>query len=183
MPLIIDGNNLLHTPMPPSLAGLEEAGLCRLLARGPWAGEAMTVVCDGVPGVLSLRESPEPGVALVFAGANHEADDVIIAMIAADSAPRRLVVVSNDREIRQAARRRRAHVWSCEQLIHALSASISGKGATMPAARKGDIGPLDEDQVARWMKQFGVKGDEVDVKTQPWWDPMLDELDESTDNP
>jgi len=96
-------------------------------------------------------------------------------MVDKDTAPKRLIVVSDDREIRKAARRRRSRTWSCAQMIHALSASMSGNLTSMPYAHEGDVAPLDERQVELWMKQFGVKGDEADTNDLPWYDPDIDE--------
>jgi hypothetical protein len=179
MPLIVDANNLLHTTMPQPLAGLDESRLCALLARGPWAGDRVTVVCDGVGGPLDMRASPSDRVELRFAGPNRTADDVIIAMIDADTAPRRLVVVSNDREIRRAARRRRARAWSCEMLIGELARTGAGgdrSSAGLPADE-----PLDSGQVDHWLEQFGLDGDQPidpNERRRRLWDfDMDDQLD------
>lgn len=179
MPLIIDANNLLHTTMPQPLAGLNETRLCALLARGPWAGDRVTVVCDGASGTLDMRCSPSDAVELRFAGHRQTADDVIIAMIDADSAPRRLVVVSNDREIRRAARRRRARAWTCEMLIGELARTAAG-GDRTSSDRPTDQ-PLDRGQVDHWLEQFGIDGDkpiDPDEPRRRLWDfDRDDELD------
>ena len=104
MPLLIDCYNVLHAQKPVSLAGLEEASLCALLAASPWARSGVTVVCDGRPKPHSptpgeLASSPGGGVELIFSGPGRSADDVIIGLIEKDSAPRRLTVVSSDRTI------------------------------------------------------------------------------------
>ena len=184
MPLIIDGNNLLHSPMPPVLAGLEELGLCRLLARGPWRRQRVVVVCDGEPGPLRRVDSPEADVELIYSGPNHSADDRIIAMIDADSAPRRLVVVSDDREIQRAARRRRAKVCSTGQFIYQLVAvaragtkgSAGGAGGAGAAAdAKGHAAQLDIADVNTWLERFGLDGEEpLDEPAEPWTDVPVD---------
>ncbi len=180
MPLIIDANNLLHTTMPQPLAGLDESRLCALLARGPWAGDRVTVVCDGTGGsALDRRESPTDAVELRFAGHRRTADDVIIAMIDADTAPRRLVVVSNDREIRKAARRRRARAWSCEMLIGELARTAAASDRTSSGSPADQ--PLDSGQVDHWLEQFGLDGDQPidpgERRRRPWDFEMDDELD------
>jgi len=179
MPLIIDANNLLHTTMPQPLAGLDETRLCALLARGPWAGDHVTVVCDGAGSAMDMRASPSDAVDLRFAGHSRTADDVIIAMIDADSAPRRLVVVSNDREIRRAARRRRARAWSCEMLIGELARTAATSDRAV-SDRPADQ-PLDRKQVDHWLEQFGVDGDKPidpdEPQRRPWDFELDDELD------
>ena len=154
MPLLIDCYNVLHVTMPPSLAGLDEAGLCRALARSGLHGQKMTVVCDGRVKPHGPAESPVDGVDLVYSGPRASADDVIIRLIDADSAPRRLIVVSNDRQIQKAARRRRAKVMPAEELIRLLATS----GTARPASGGKPTGALPPDEVERWLVDFGLDG-------------------------
>ena len=173
MPLLIDCYNLLHAPMPPSLAGLEEDGLCRRLAVSLWAGGGISVVCDGVvkPGTPAF--SPVPQVQLIYSGPGRSADDVIIEMIDADSSPRRLYVVSDDREIQKAARRRRCQVLSTGSFIRTLAASRPPSGTASAAGRSRAA--LSPNQVDAWLQQFGIDpaaAPEEAVELSP---PVLDE--------
>ena len=161
MPLLIDCYNVLHAQKPVSLAGLEEASLCALLAASPWARSGVTVVCDGRPKPHSptpgeLASSPGGGVELIFSGPGRSADDVIIGLIEKDSAPRRLTVVSSDRTIRKAARRRRARDWSSEEFLSRLAKAARSPGPDGSSAGKPDAGPLPRDQVNRWLDAFGI---------------------------
>ncbi len=159
MPLLIDCYNLLRATMPPPLAGLDEAGLCELLARAPWAQRGCTVVCDGQP----KPHSPDPGamrargVELVHAGPGGDADSVIIRRIDVDSAPRRLKVVTDDRAIVRAARRRRAVVWSTGQCIGKLASVAARPLGTGPSPGKPGGGSLTSEQVDYWMREMGIK--------------------------
>ncbi len=155
MTLLIDCYNLLHVPMPPSLAGLDEAWLCRLLARSRYRSGGIVVVCDGVAKPGGPNESAVPEVDLVFSGPARSADDVIVALVHKHSAPRRLTVVSNDRQIQKAARRRRARISTCEQLVHEL---LHGDGDSSDRTDDGKPGPqtLSDEQVGYWSAQFGV---------------------------
>jgi uncharacterized protein len=111
MPVLIDGNNLLYAALeidperPPS-----RSTLCLLLAQ--WArktGEKVAIVFDGPPpNAAFLEQISVPGIAVRFSGVGVKADDVIERLINADSAARLLLVVSTDREVRRAARRRKA---------------------------------------------------------------------------
>ncbi len=96
MPLLIDCYNVLHQPMPPSLAGLDEGGLCLALARSRWARTPAKVICDGMVKPSMASASPVEGIDLIYSGRGKSADSLIIELIEADSAPRRLVVVSSD---------------------------------------------------------------------------------------
>jgi predicted RNA-binding protein with PIN domain len=158
MPLLVDCYNVLHAEMPPSLAGLDEAGLCIALSRSRWAGQRVVVVCDGRVKPHGPAASPKEGVELVYSGPRCTADDVIIEMIGADSAPRRLAVVSNDRQIQKAARRRRCQVISCEEFIRGLAGdqASGGKKKAEAGASRRPSGPLTPGQVDFWLKEFGV---------------------------
>jgi predicted RNA-binding protein with PIN domain len=155
MPVLIDCYNLLHTTMPPTLAGLDERGLCRVLARSRFAGERITIVCDGKPKPHAPAGSTD-GISLIYSGPTRTADDVIVAKIRSDTAPRRLIVVSSDRQIQAAARRRRANVFSSQQFIHLLA---PGAANDQPAAGR-PTGSLTDDQVERWLAEFGLGDDE-----------------------
>jgi len=117
----------------------------------------VTVVCDGRP----KPHSPDPdtidGVGLVFSGSSRSADDVIIELIEKNSAPRRLTVVSSDRAIRKAARRRRARDVSSEDFLKRLASAIrSGKNTGTASPGKPDSGALPDEQVDRWLDWFGI---------------------------
>ncbi len=163
MPLLIDCYNVLHADMPPILAGLDEAGLCVALSRSPWARGRTTIVCDGKVKPHSPAESPVQGVELIYSGPDRSADDVIMDMIDADTAPRRLVVVSNDHQIQKAARRRRCKVLPVEEFISRLAAAQEQQVATGRSRARGGApkpsgkrsGPLGPNEVAFWLKQFG----------------------------
>ena len=154
MPLFIDCYNLLHADMPPSLAGLEEDGLCRLLAASPWAGDRIVVVCDGVVKPGTPRVSPVSQVELIYSGKDRTADDVIIQMVVAYSAPRSMYVVTDDREIRAAVRRRKAQVISTGSFIRALATTPPSSSRPSPVARHRPTLPAGE--VNAWLEEFGI---------------------------
>lgn len=164
MPLIVDCYNVLHATMPPMLAGLDEGGLCRALARTTWArgaygggGGGITVVADGRPKPLRAAESPVPEVDLVFAGSHRSADDLIIQLINQHSAPRRLTVVSSDRQIRAAARRRKARDLPSDDFIDKLVHQLARNPHGPPPPRRPNIAPLPPELVQRWKKHFGFR--------------------------
>ena len=176
MPLVVDGYNVTHSPLPPQLAGLDEARLCRLLAASPWAGGGITVVCDGRPKPAGAVESPVGEVRLIYSGQRRSADDVILEMIRTETAPRRLTVVSNDREIQKAARRRRCRVLASDRLIRALTACARtphrpSKSRPIPGRK---ITPLTETEIHHWLEQFGIETDDDERSDRPWWEYGLD---------
>lgn len=156
MAFLIDGNNVLHCPMPPMLAGLDEQGLCTAIAKTRWCSTGVTVVFDGRPGSQRPIESPEPLIRLMYAGPVRTADELIIERIEANSAPRRLTVVSTDRQIRKAARRRRALSWTSERFIQDLVSLIRLGRYRVEQDRKPRSKDLEPDEVQRWLDQFGL---------------------------
>ncbi|MEZ6190120.1 MAG: NYN domain-containing protein [Phycisphaerales bacterium] len=178
MPLLIDCYNVLHAEKPSALAGLSEASLCALLAQTRWAAGGVTVVCDGSPKPHSLKPGdPALGaVELIFSGASRSADDVIIELIDADSAPRRLTVVSSDRAVRRAARRRKARDLTAEGFLNRLAtAGKTGGGTTAPG--KPGTATMGNDQVERWLDWFGI-----DPADSPDGPPRPRKRDDTTDD-
>src|SRR5262245_38858323 len=115
MRYLVDGYNLVHSV---GLAGkrLGPSGLATarlsLLGRiagslGPNASD-VTVVFDAAKSRPdSTGHETHRGIDVRFARASERADDLIIDLIHQHSAPKTLTVVSEDREIAQAARQRR----------------------------------------------------------------------------
>lgn len=159
MPLIVDCYNVLHLTMPPMLAGLGEAGLCHALARTTWAasGGPITVVADGRPKPLGVEASPVAEVDLIYSGSHRSADDLIIDLINADSAPRRLTVVSSDRVIRAATRRRRARDLTSEDFINQLCEQLRKHAQGPPPPGRPHFAPLPPELVQRWKNAFGFE--------------------------
>ena len=169
--LVIDAYNVLHTTLPPGLAGLDVAGLSRALTRSKWRAGRMVVVCDGVamPGTgPAAAATGEPaaggvqGVELVYSGKGRTADEVIEELVDGDTAPRRITVVSSDREVQKAARRRRAKAWTSERFISELARSLAEEAQRGEQRRRvGRSGSgtrehpsVSDDEVQRWAQAF-----------------------------
>ncbi|MFI4917166.1 MAG: NYN domain-containing protein [Phycisphaerales bacterium JB060] len=187
--LLIDTSNVLHAigVLPEHLmgdhGGLDVPGLARLIATSRYGKRRAVLVCDGVgPGRATeaggggASGAPEAtntapsgrevaGLDVVYAGAHQEADDVIELLIARDSAPRRLLVVSTDRRLAQAARRRRAQSVTSEAFLQHL-ASDSAKPRARPLPGYATQVPLNEYAVGYWMALFGY-GDEPGQERAP----------------
>ena len=164
--LVIDTYNVLGTVgvLPPRLAGLEPDGLARLIGHSRWRRGRTLLVCDG-----SARPSGGGGVGrrfggveLVYAGAGRDADSLIERIIESDSAPRRLVVVSSDRRVRAAARRRRARWLSSQSFLLQLvrDEALGWRPGPADDRRGGDI------DVEGWVEEFGI--DPGAFPVEPW---------------
>lgn len=176
--LLVDTSNVLHATgvLPQHLmgdgAGLDVPGLARLISTSRYGKRRAVLVCDGVgpsranePAVAAAADVPEAtntapsgreiaGLDVVYAGANQEADDVIELLLARDTAPRRILVVSTDRRLVRAARRRRAQSITSEAFLQHL-ASDAGKPRAKPLPGYATQVPLNEYAVGYWMSLFG----------------------------
>lgn len=155
MPVLVDAANVLHVTgvLPPHLAGVDLVGLAELVERSRYADRQVTLVCDGGPAGNSRtrRESP---VAIVRTGA-RSADDVMVERIEASTDPRRLTVVTEDREVLTAARRRRCPTMRSTDFLAHLAVDADSPKGPGPGARKPQ-GSLDPSAVNEWMRTFGL---------------------------
>jgi len=107
MPLLVDGNNLLHRLPKPS----RTRSAVRALVLDATRHERMSVVVvfDGPPPSGSPEREALGRVTVVYSGA-AAADDVIIGRIPAGPSARQWVVVTDDRALAGRARERGAAV-------------------------------------------------------------------------
>lgn len=162
MPVLVDGNNLLFATRkvedPDRLLG--RSGLCHAL--GDWAartGERVHVVFDGPRPTRDLvRQIRHPSINLTFSGAGRSADAVLIQMIEADSAARRLVVVSSDREIMRAAKRRKARPVKSDEFWISVRNDLAKEPPQRlePEEKRHGLEPTDTE---RWLREFGLSDD------------------------
>lgn len=161
MPVIVDTFNVLHQTgiLPPDLAGIDVAGLVGLISRSRFARTRVRLVCDGASR-LDVDEGDSGRVTIEFSGKGRTADDVIIHHVNRSSAPRRLTIVSSDREIQKAARRRRCEVITSENFLRQLAGDVERReiaAAKANADRPREFRkPLSEREAARWMRELGV---------------------------
>ena len=160
MPVLIDGNNLLYAALesaperPPS-----RSTLCRLL--GQWArrtGEKVAVIFDGPKPTQALAgQISDPDVAVEYSG-GLSADDVLARTIDADSAARRLIVVSTDREVARSARRRRARSVRSDTFWAALQRDLARErpGPLEPREKRRGLSAEDTE---RWVRELGLDGE------------------------
>jgi len=154
MPHLIDGNNLLFALADVGI-DVGRAGLCELLA-GTLGGERVCVVFDGAPPPGGMaRQITATGLEVRYS-IGRTADEIIVARITADTAPRRLTVVSSDREIRRAAERRRCLVETSQEFARRLKRLAEPRqrpaAPEPPEKRRG----LTAEQTEHWMREFGL---------------------------
>ena len=173
---LIDGYNLIHALglihkhlAPHELEGSRRRLLDFLHERLEPLAESITVVFDAKrkPGHVP-SEFSEGKILVRYAGRHEEADDVIEALIAEERWPERLVVVSEDRRLREAAVRRRARSWGCQELLDHLErrpASAKEPSAALPAQ-------LSKAEVEEWLREF--EGLEMPQEYQDFLEPPPD---------
>ena len=174
MRYLIDGYNLLHAlgllsgKVGPH--GLEKARV-NLLGRlagafGPDAGN-VTVVFD------ASRSPPGADAAGQYQGVrvhythHQEADDLIEEFIRHDASPRKLTVVSNDRRLKDAARRRQCRVLGCADFLDQIDQKRR-PGDTCPPEKSAKPEEISPDEAQHWLREFGDLVD--DPKLKDWFD-------------
>jgi hypothetical protein len=162
MRYLVDGYNLLHATGhlggkvgPHGLERARRALLGRLVILAK-AGDDVTVVFDARRAPAAVEpEQVHQGVHVRYA-LDREADDLIEELIRRDSAPRSLTVVSDDRRLKDAARRRRCATQGCldfyDKADKAPRPSLSEQAPERPQA-------LSEHDVRAWLEAFGASND------------------------
>ena len=156
MPYLVDGNNLI-----PALA---EAGpevgrvaLCELLVQALPAGEDVCVVFDGPRPDMGVPVELDVRLTIIFSP-GRPADHTIIDRIETNTAPKRLIVVSSDREIRQHARRRRCQSVSSDEFAATLVRMLGRPSPDSPKEPSEKHEGLAETDTDHWLDYFGMDG-------------------------
>ncbi len=159
MPLIIDTYNVLHTTgiLPPEMAGIDLGGLIRLISSSRYRRQLVTLVCDGTgPGPAS--SGLPRTIAIRFSGPDREADDLILELIERATDRRRITVVTSDRAVVNAARKRRCATLSSPAFLERLL----GDARTRPRpVDDRPTGQLDAKRVDQWIERFGLAETEL----------------------
>jgi hypothetical protein len=166
MPLVIDTYNVLHVTgvLPGELAVGEPEGLARLIAASRFAAEAVWLVCDGVP----KGASRVGRIVIEGAGVRRKADDHIVEIVQRNSAPRRVMVVTSDRELSRRVRSRGCEVVKSEEFLAMLAEDArraKPRKKAAPDPRRSV--PLNEREVAGWMTLFGITAEQSAIEAAP----------------
>jgi GNAT superfamily N-acetyltransferase/predicted RNA-binding protein with PIN domain len=166
MSLLIDGYNLLNVvgafgsgKGPGGLQRAREAMLNLLAESIPEDELPRTIV------VFDASESPwgtprsidHQGIKVQFAARDADADTLIEELIKADSAPRRLTVVSSDHRLQRAAHRRKATAIDSDVWFAKLMRDRRERYVSRPASNLKPEGPFSSGEVEFWLKQFGAE--------------------------
>ena len=175
--LLVDTYNVLHHPLAlrelPHDSGPAE--LAALIAAGRHRRSRALLVCDGMPrrlGPVAHRDAElrfhVEGSELLYAGQGRDADSLIERLIEADSAPRRLTVVSSDRRIQRAGRRRKCRVMPSDDFLGVLLRDADSAKQRWRRPPFSTEVPLSPTAIRYWKDLFKI--DEADLPaeaTQP----------------
>ena len=160
MPVVIDGNNLLHAAREADALSLfmGRSMICDTIGR--WAqrrNARVHIVFDGpAPHAALAQQIGNPAIEVTYSGAGISADAVVIDLVETDSAARRLVVVSSDRAIVRVAKRRRARPIRSEDFWAIVRRDL-GRSTDVynPEPEEKDVG-LDPEATQQWLDEFGL---------------------------
>lgn len=175
--LIIDGYNLMHAVglVRGKLVGKQlEGARARLLRRLAYQltkdERAATIVVFDAKTILpvSSREELIEGFRVLYPETGHEADELIEQLIAQETHPRKLRIVSSDRRLHRAARERMATAVNCDKFLDELDerkpapADPPPVAAPRPAVEIPTLQPKTGQpqkpapvDVNYWLKEFG----------------------------
>jgi len=156
MPVIIDGHNLLWL-----IRNQEEdktitdVALCRVLdVYFGLTREYAEIIFDGIGPPDKTAFDSIKNMEITFSGRATDCDTLVENRISDSTAPKRLVIVSSDRRLRDAADKRKAIAIKSEDFWDEVQKRISKhKPGKEPAQkRKG----LTQSETELWLKEFGI---------------------------
>ena len=157
MPFLIDGYNLLRSVQKyETSADMTDAQLCRHIADFlRTVKDRGMIVFDGIgpPDKRELRGVR--GLEIRFSGEKSDADTYIEWKIKENTAPRRLIVVSSDRRLRDAAGRRKAKSIPVDVFWPAMCRALENVSRTVSEPREKQKG-IAAEQVDSWMDYFNA---------------------------
>jgi len=157
MPFLVDGYNLLRAmqKLDEQYDAVDEAGLCRILSEYIKRKQSFgQVVFDGLGPPDKSDLSGFGNIEVYFSGQELEADDIIEDKILANTAPKRLIVISTDRRIRAAAGQRKAVSVRSELFFDDVVKTLDRKTITPEPQEKR--GGLTEAEAQEWIDFFDM---------------------------
>ena len=155
---IIDGHNLLHSiqKTDEGLGSISDVWLCRIIGRYlKLTGQSGEIIFDGTGPRDKSGFDNISDVEVFFAGLGTDTDTVIEDKIGANTAPRRLTIVSSDRRLRKAARARKAISVKSDVFWNSVQKQLSRKKTTKePTAKRRGI---SDGETKQWLEYFGLE--------------------------
>ena len=157
MPIIVDGYNLLRSVQKSyeELEFLDEASMCMILSE--YLHQKRThghVVFDGLGPPDKTALGGIGDLEVYFSGMEIDADTIIMEKIEDNTAPKSLIVVSSDREIRTAAKKRKAISVQSDIFWVEVMKQLNRK-KTIPEPKEKRQG-ITDGETDQWMDLFGL---------------------------
>jgi predicted RNA-binding protein with PIN domain len=159
VPVVIDGNNLLHAARDADALSplVGRSMLCNTI--GQWAelrSERVHIVFDGpAPEPPLARQIAHRAVNVSYSGPGRTADTVLAYLIESNPAARRLVVVSSDKAIIRVAKRRRARFIRSDEFWKFVKRDLARPAPAKAEPDEKEAG-LSPQAAQAWLAEFGL---------------------------
>jgi predicted RNA-binding protein with PIN domain len=156
MVVIIDGHNLLQSIQKTfeDFDSLTAVRLCQIISGYlKQVRENGEIVFDGTGPKDKSEFDNISNLEVFFAGLRTDADTVIEDKISANTAPKRLTIVSSDRRLRKAARTRKATSMKSDVFWNDVQKQLSRKRPEKEPTEKRQ--GLNEGETEQWLEFFG----------------------------
>jgi predicted RNA-binding protein with PIN domain len=155
--LLVDGYNLLRAvqSLTDQSFNITDIQLCQIVAEYIYRTRKKgCVVFDGIGPRDKSGFNNLFNLEVVFSGTSHEADDIIEKLILENTAPKSLSVISSDRRIKTAAKKRKADAVDCVAFWTGLIKQLEKKKRT-PAEPQAKFVGISEAETEYWLREFG----------------------------
>ncbi len=153
MELLVDTWNVLHQMgvLPPDLAGLGVEELANVLSKSRWSRDQISLICDGTPPPDGSNLGSTRNIEIIYTGGSKTADQEIMDRVAASSTAKRIVVVTNDREIIRFIRAKGAQQLGSVEFLKAVADDHLRPNKKIVRKPSG----LSPEKAAKWKEEFG----------------------------
>jgi len=156
--VLIDGYNLLRAVqnLSEQSFNITDVQLCLVLSEYLYRIKKKgCIVFDGTGPRDKTAFKNIRNLEVVFSGSSREADDIIEEQVLENTAPKRLIVVSSDRRIKTAAKKRKAIAADCVDFWMEVIKTLEKKRKRKPEPQAKFIG-ISELETELWLKEFGL---------------------------
>jgi predicted RNA-binding protein with PIN domain len=155
--LLIDGYNLLHAVQGilEQSTEITDVQLCRIIGEYLYRSKGKgSIIFDGIGPKDKSGFNNLFNLEVVFSGTNREADDVIEKLILQNTAPKNLSVISSDRRLKDAAKKRKANAVDCVDFWLDMLKQLEKKQKQQAEPKEKYLG-LSDAETEYWLKEFG----------------------------
>ncbi len=168
MPVLIDGYNL-YNYVKILYAQQQRVNLtlnvfCEMIESfAKRTRQKITIIFDGTLPYEMKYDTPKiANVKLIYTGPNKSADEYLEEQIKISSAPKLLTIISSDREIISAAKKRKCQILTSDEFWQIIAKELTRK-RPKPLPREKQKG-LSSTELDYWLKTFQIDdNDDFDI--------------------